>query len=85
MKIKFTDGTSRQVDKTTAALVVGKDSAGNLVASLMGFEYPLTPCCNASGKGSIAGSGPAVVCRSCYKEVGYEFGMEATVRFSRVR
>lgn len=36
--------------------------------------YLLTPCCGASGKGSMIGNRPAVVCRSCYREVGEDFG-----------
>ena len=33
--------------------------------------YPLTPCCNASAKGSEGG----IVCRKCYHEVPPGFGM----------
>ena len=34
------------------------------------LAYPLTPCCQASGKGSERG----VVCRSCYNEVSAMYG-----------
>lgn len=39
-----------------------------------GVVYLLTPCCKASGKGSI-GSFSGVVCRKCRRDVSYEFGM----------
>jgi hypothetical protein len=32
--------------------------------------YPLTPCCNASGKGG----GYGVVCRNCYQDVASGYG-----------
>lgn len=34
------------------------------------FVYPLTPCCQASGKGG----GNGVVCRACYHDVETYFG-----------
>jgi hypothetical protein len=39
------------------------------------LAYPLTPCCQASGKGSERG----VVCRSCYNEVSAIYGDCAVV------
>lgn len=35
-----------------------------------GYAYPLTTCCNATGKGG----GSGVICRSCYEDVDWEFG-----------
>lgn len=43
----------------------------------VGTIYRLTPCCNASGKGSMVGDRPAIVCRACYKEVGDVFAYGA--------
>lgn len=39
-----------------------------------GIYYPLTPCCAATGKGSVDGT----VCRSCYDLVDDAFGGFAT-------
>jgi len=52
----------------------------------LGMAYPLTPCCQASGKGADVG----VVCRNCYQPVGLLFGdcaMVATApaQWDRVR
>lgn len=41
------------------------------VVATHGIAYYLTPCCNASGKGSM----DAIVCRSCYTEVDDIFAM----------
>lgn len=38
-----------------------------------GLAYPLTPCCEASGKGS-SNVESGVVCRACYHEVDPKFG-----------
>lgn len=38
------------------------------------FAWPLTQCCEASGKGWDFGM---VVCRACMAEVSYEYGMPA--------
>ena len=39
------------------------------------LHHPLTPCCGASGKGSMTDDGEGcVVCRSCYHEVDDIFG-----------
>ncbi|UJE15723.1 hypothetical protein SEA_LIGMA_69 [Gordonia phage Ligma] len=35
--------------------------------------YPLTPCCGATGKGSMD-SPTGVVCRACYTPVGFAYG-----------
>ena len=39
-----------------------------------GIVYPLTDCCEASGKGS-ANVDSGVVCRACYSEVSSLYGM----------
>lgn len=46
--------------------------AGAPVAVAVGehFVYPLTPCCQASGKGG----GHGVICRACYHDVHGGFG-----------
>ena len=37
--------------------------------------YPLTPCCDATGKGSMTAYGEGcVACRSCHHEVDDAFG-----------
>lgn len=36
-----------------------------------GVIYPLTPCCQASAKGTEGG----ICCRKCYQLVPYDFGM----------
>ena len=41
----------------------------------LGLAYPLTPCCQASGKGADVG----VVCRNCYQPVDAMYGDCATV------
>ena len=41
--------------------------------------YRLTPCCGASGKGSMVGDRPAIVCRGCYNEVEDVFGYGASI------
>lgn len=38
-----------------------------------------TPCCGASGKGSMIGDEPAVVCRACYRPVSDIFGEVAII------
>lgn len=53
--------------------VVGAECAVAVVVASWGV-YPLTPCCQASAKGSIAGDYPATVCRNCYEEVDDSFG-----------
>lgn len=78
--IRFTDGSTVTLDIDTALMVVGKDADGNLVClASWGGHYALTPCCNATGKGSVAGGYPATVCRNCYKDVGFYFGGDAVV------
>lgn len=43
------------------------------LAAAGGLIYPLTPCCRASGKGSVTDSRPGVVCRRCYQSVAPVF------------
>lgn len=42
---------------------------GVTLAETDSMIYPLTPCCGATTKGSVAGDTPVMVCRACYKEV----------------
>lgn len=57
--------------------IVGRDADGDKVAKAdHGYGatyYLLTPCCEASGKGS-ADSPTGVVCRACYETVDAKFG-----------
>jgi hypothetical protein len=50
--------------------IIAADAPIVLVIAEWGL-YPLTPCCQASAKGS----GSAVVCRGCYQEIDTLFGM----------
>lgn len=50
------------------------ESGIEIVISEDGMAYPITPCCGASGKGTMnAGSG--VCCRRCYAEVDSIYGL----------
>lgn len=53
-------------------IVVGQDEVG-LIAEIDGFRFYLTPCCNASAKGS-ANSPTGVCCRACYEDIDAVFG-----------
>ena len=55
---------------TTAPILLVNDFRGQLVTS-DGIAYYLTPCCQASGKGS----GDGIVCRACYRPVADTYGM----------
>lgn len=77
--VTFADGSTVTLPPGIACIVVGKDADGNPVAQWEDLTWALTPCCHASGKGSVAGGFPAVVCRSCYREVDPYFGGDATV------
>ncbi|GBF17556.1 hypothetical protein Br6_04963 [Rhodococcus sp. Br-6] len=61
-----------QIDSSTDTDVVDvyRDESIRIVAA-HGIAYYLTPCCNASGKGSM----DAIVCRSCYVEVDDIFAL----------
>lgn len=77
------DGTTVTVPGHLAASARGIDADGDLVVAAdwtkpgeAEYIYPLTPCCNASGKGLMdddSGEG-YVGCRSCYQEVDPKFG-----------
>jgi hypothetical protein len=54
--------------------VVGWDRDGDLVVEFIPGHYaPLTPCCNASGKG-VTYSETGVACRACYVDVDGKYG-----------
>lgn len=57
----------------TVVLLV-KDNVGQLAAS-DGIVYYLTPCCQASVTGTMAGDRPITGCRACYREVDDALGM----------
>jgi hypothetical protein len=83
--VQFTDGTSRDVRDNLAPQIVGLDEAGDLLVHGLGEEpiaasdgvgdylTPLTPCCYASGKGSIDSS-TGICCRTCYRDVDNKYG-----------
>lgn len=74
--IRFADGTTREVAEPLASRVVGLDADGDLLVPLtegrLDYLAPLTPCCNASGKGTSAPTG--VSCRACYRTVSPKYG-----------
>lgn len=54
-------------------------SAVGSLALSDGIVYPLTACCSASAKGSMALGEPATVCRGCYEEIDPAMGDCAVV------
>lgn len=58
----------------TTAVITHTTVCGASFAHNDAMIYPLTPCCQASGTGSYVGDEPAVVCRSCYREVPAFYG-----------
>lgn len=68
--IRFTDGQSRLVDARLAPKIIALDADGDLCVNFYGECAPLTPCCNASGKGGETG----IVCRACYRSVSSKYG-----------
>lgn len=55
----------------TTTTVIDPTSGGYIAVNTeIGIAYPLTTCCQATGKGA----GYGVVCRSCYAEVDWAFG-----------
>jgi hypothetical protein len=54
----------------SSPVMLANDGLGRLVVC-DGMCYYLTECCGASGKGS----GEGIVCRSCYRPVGDQYGM----------
>ena len=78
--VSFADGSTREVAPEVFAELKGLDADGNLVIAAdwnPDYCYALTPCCQATGKGSDSATG--VVCRNCYREVDPYFGGPATV------
>lgn len=54
--------------------ILGLDAEGCVVIRFATFHKTvLTPCCHASGKGSID-SISGVVCRACYRDVHHKHG-----------
>jgi len=84
VEITLEDGSCIQVRAVIADRVRGIDADGDPVVPLgtpeapicrddgAEYLYPLTPCCQASGKGSESSTG--VVCRACYREVHIKYG-----------
>ncbi len=68
------DGTVKSMATLQSTGALADDPLGGLITADSGIIYYLTRCCGASGKGS-ANSTSGVVCRSCYADVGPEFGL----------
>ena len=49
---------------------VRRDSTGMRYVVDDGFAFYITPCCDASAKGSMG----ATVCRNCYREIDPAYG-----------
>lgn len=48
---------------------IHRTPCGVAVADSTFGVYLLTPCCGATGKGSVTGDTPTVVCRRCHRQV----------------
>lgn len=93
-RVQLADGRHIQVPAVISDSVLGVDRDGDLVVPLGGAddpirhgdgtEYliPLTPCCDATGKG-CGGVATGVVCRSCYEEVDVKYGGPTTLVIAR--
>jgi hypothetical protein len=79
--VLLTDGTAVAVEELVLDRFVGVDADNHVVVADAGFTYALTPCCQATGKGSDSATG--VVCRACHREVDPYFGGPATVAIAR--
>ena len=89
VELTFSNGLRHLVPCLLAARVRGIDSDGDLLVPLCDqptlvlrddhSEYlvPLTPCCQATGKGAECSTG--VVCRSCFEEVDTKYGVDGQV------
>lgn len=64
---------------TSDVLTLCPPTGNGSLALSYGTVYPLTPCCAASAKGSMAGDEPATVCRACYHEIDPMLGDCAVV------
>lgn len=64
---------------TPATVTLGFDAQGREVAVNDGVIFLLTPCCSATGKGTVNCS-TGLCCRGCYEELyDWEYGMSWTV------
>lgn len=91
--IPLVNGRHIQVRAGLADRVHGIDADGDALATLgepdhpirhpdgSNYLVPLTPCCQADGKGSESATG--VVCRACYREVDGKYGGHSTVAVAR--
>jgi hypothetical protein len=78
VEIALVDGRTVTMPRANRALFRGLDADGNGVYAMSeehAYLYAVTPCCQASGKGSFAG----VVCRACHRVVDDYFGGRATL------
>jgi len=97
--LTLSDGRDIQVNAFFADLVCGVDEDGDPLVPLFSPEdfpvskqvpdhaknmmVPLTPCCQASGKGSDTDTG--VCCRVCYRQVDVKYGGQAHLAVPVVR
>ncbi|MEU7480486.1 hypothetical protein AB0A63_31225 [Lentzea sp. NPDC042327] len=83
VEVQFEDGSHLHLSPEVAGRVRGRDGDGDPLIALScdpdrptlrpdGAEYliPLTPCCDATSKGSCG----ATVCRVCYEVVDDKYG-----------
>lgn len=87
VELVLEDDTYIEVNQVIANRVRGIDADGDILvvdtcrpagASDDSAELiPLTPCCQATGKGSATSTG--VACRRCYKEVDFKYGGSGTI------
>lgn len=92
--IRLANGRHKSVSAVIADRVHGIDSDGDLLIPLGepghparhpdGTIYliPLTPCCQASGKGSTE-SATGMTCRGCRKEVDSKYATHSTIAVAR--
>lgn len=71
VELTFADGSTAMIASIKAERIVGKDHDGLLIAQNVfpngnRMLYPLTPCCQASDKGTEDG----IACRGCYRLLG---------------
>ena len=80
VELELATGDSISVLAAVADRVRGIDHDGDVIVCDPDMDslIPVTPCCNATGKGTVtAASG--VCCRRCHTEVGIKFGGPGTI------
>lgn len=92
--IILVNGQRIQVRPAIAETALGVDADGDIVVPLGGpgdpiahpdgrlWRIPLTPCCQASGKGADSPDDP-IVCRTCYAGVDGKYATHTTISVPR--